>query len=202
MEGILFYFAAWSFWIISTFFLNKNSRYRLKSSFCILLMIILKPYHIELLDITFNLAAIFLYIFILTQVIQFNRRTHFYLTVSSFIVMLAYVSFQLFELYDPVWVMFKREWMLAIGLVYLSVLLHSDKKLRLFVIIIGILQGEFLFSLILRKLNFSYTIGTGMFFDALASAGLLLFFWSVMEIGIVNFENFMSHQGKGKQKST
>ncbi len=202
MEGILFYFAAWFFWIISTFFLNKNSRYRLKSSFCILIMIILKPYHFKLFDITINFAAIFLYLFILTQVIQLNRKTHFYLTVTSFIVMLAYVSFQLFELYDPVWVMFKREWMLAIGLVYLSVLLHSNKKLRLFAIMIGILQGEFLFSMILRKLNFSYTIGTGLFYDALASAGLILFFWSIIEMGIVNFENYMSHQGKGKQKST
>ena len=202
MEGILFYFVAWFFWIITTFFVNKNSKYRFISSFCILMVMILKPYNIRLAEITINYAVIFLYLVILFQVILLNRKTHFYLLVSSLIIMLAYVSFQLFELYDPVWVMFKREWMLAIVLVYLSVLLHSERNLRLFTIMIGVIQGEFLFSLILRKLNLFYMIGTGMFYDALASAALLLFFWGVMEIGIVIIETYISQQGRGKQKST
>ncbi len=202
MEGIVFYWVAWSFWIMTTFITKKTSNYRLKASFCILVLIILRPYHITFMDLQISLAIIFLYLITLVQIIMLNGRTGLYLCITSFIIMLAYDSFLLFELYDPVWVMFNRDLMLAFLLVYLVVLLHSDKVQRFYTVLIGVTQGEFLYSMILKRLHFSYSIGADLFFDAVASILALLFLWSLIETIMVMVEQHMYQQKRGRQKST
>ncbi|MDF2903644.1 MAG: hypothetical protein K0S25_1282 [Bacillus sp. (in: firmicutes)] len=202
MEGIVFYWVAWSFWVMVTFFTNKSSNYRYKASFCILVLIILKPFDIMFMDFKINSAIIFLYLFTLFQVMMLNRRAVLYIFITSFIVMLAYDSFLLFELYDPVWVMFNRNWMIALLLVYLCVLLHSDRVHRFYTVLIGVAQGECLYSMILKKLNFSYPIGTDLFFDAVAAVLALLFLWILIESVLVMVEHHTSQQRRGRQKST
>jgi hypothetical protein len=202
MEGNFFYWTAWVFWVIATFFVKKESQIRTKVSACILFVIILSPYFVHLFGFEINLAFLFLYFFMLFQIIQEKRKVGLYIFFPSFVIMLAYGSFQLFELFDPVWVMFKREWMIAVMLLYLCVLLHSDNKKRLYTLIIGIIQGELIYSMILKRAGFSFQTGTELFFDTLAASVFVLFILSIIETVIVYFDHQLNLQGRERQKST
>lgn len=116
--------------------------------------------------------------------------------------MLAYASFLLFELYDPVWLLFSRSWMVACLLGYLSVMLLSDKEERLMIMICAMIQGEWIFSMVVEKIGFSYTIGTGQFLDTLATSVLVLVLCGICESIIVILDQFMNQHVRGKQKST
>lgn len=116
--------------------------------------------------------------------------------------MLAYASFLLFELYDPIWVLFNRNWMVACALVYLCILLNSDKAQRFYTIVIGMIQGEFLYSIIVNKYSFPYPIGATAFLDALAVTLLVLYIWSLCETVTVYVGQQMNQHVRGKQKST
>jgi hypothetical protein len=202
MEGIIFFWGGWLFWIHATFFINKKSPYRLKGTVCILLLLILVPFQLSFFGFQINTALLFLYMFSVFHVIQKNKLTCLYVFLSSFIIMLAYVSFLLFKLYDPAWVILNDHLMLGFVLVYLCVLLQSDKILRFYTIAIGAIQGELLFSLIIKHLSFSYPIGSLSFFDCLTVASLLLFLWSLLELAVVNFDYYLDQRGREKMKST
>jgi hypothetical protein len=165
-------------------------------------MIILTPYEIAFVGHQFNTAVIFLYSLILLQITQLKKKIGIYILFSSFIVMLAYASFLLFEIYDPVWVLFSRNVMIACTLGYLCVLLLNEKKHRVYTLIIGLIQGEFIFSMVVKKIGFSYPIGTGQFLDALASCFIVLGCWGVIEVVIVNLDHYMNQHIRGKQKTT
>lgn len=202
MEGIWFFGVTWFFWIITTFFWRRNSKIRLKVSICILLIITLSPYWIDFFEFQINLSAGLLYFFLLFEVVRLNKKTAIYLFLSSFTIMLAYDSFLLLELYDPVWVIFNRNWMIAGMLVYLCILLQQENKLRFFTLLIGTLQGEFLFSVIVKRITFTYQIGSYSFFDAIGAGLFLLAIWSIFETLTIYIEQHMNHLGRGKQKSS
>lgn len=165
-------------------------------------MIILTPYEITFVGHQFNAAVIFLYSFILLQITKLEKKIGIYILFSSFIVMLAYASFLLFEIYDPVWILFNRNGMIACSLGYLCVLLQSNKKYRLYTLTIGLIQGEVIFSMVVRKIGFPYPIGTGQFLDALASCFFVMGCWGLIEVVIVNLDHYMNQHIRGKQKST
>ena len=127
MEGIIFFWGRMAFLDYTTFFMKKKSPYRLKATVCILSFAYIVPYQLSFFGFQINIALLFLYMFSLFHVIQKKKLTSMYVFLSSFIIMLAYVSFLLFELFDPAWVILNDHLMLGFVLVYLSVLLHSDK---------------------------------------------------------------------------
>lgn len=83
-----------------------------------------------------------------------------YTLLSALIIAMLYTSFHLLEVYDPIWIVVDRLFLLSGALVYASVLLHGDRFLRLCSLYIGMLQGELLVTLIFRKLNFPYDYGS------------------------------------------
>jgi hypothetical protein len=202
VEGIVFLGIAWLVWIIATFFMKRNSIDRSKISFMVLILIILSPFQFSFFDFQLNTAAVTLYLYLLKEVIQLKNKIGLYLFITSFIIMLAYVSFLMLELYDPVWVIFDRKWMIGIILVYLCLLLEGNKKLRYYTILIGTLQGEWLFSLILNRFSFSYPVGTYAFFDTVGLSLFLLGTWNMLELATVFLENQTKHLGRGKQKTS
>ena len=201
LEGIIFLGVAWVIWIIATFFIKRTSKDRFKIAFIVLLLIILSPFETSFFDFQFNAAAVFLYLYLLVEVAYLNRKTGYYLFLSTLILMLAYVSFLLMELYDPILVIFERKWMVSFILVYLCLLLEDNKKLRYYSILIGTLHGELIFSFILKKITLTYPVGTFPFFDTIASALILLSAWTVLEFATVFLELQTNHLGRGKQKS-
>jgi hypothetical protein len=202
LEGIIFIGVAWFLWIIATFFMKRNSKERLKISFVLLMLIILSPFQLSFFDFQLNTAAVFLYLYLLVEVIQLKNKIGWYLFITSFIIMLAYVSFLMMELYDPVWVIFDRKWMIGIILVYLCLLLEDNKKLRYYSLLLGTLQGEWIFSFILKRFTFDYPVGDYTFFDTIGLSILLLSTWNMLELATVFLENQTKHIGRGKQKTS
>ncbi len=80
-------------------------------------------------------AGLFLLIVSYYLISQENRRAIIYFYICSFIVTIAYVTFHLFEIFDPVWIIFNKEWMMGIGFTILAILLQNNLKGRLLIII-------------------------------------------------------------------
>ncbi|MGG0716681.1 hypothetical protein ABE096_03655 [Robertmurraya massiliosenegalensis] len=199
MEGIIFLWLFWMYWILATFFMAKN-RTRLFISITILIAIIFSTYSIEVLGMKITLTTLYLllisYIFMAKQ----KERKGIYLFIASFIIMLAFTTFHLFELYDPVWIIFNRNMMLAFLLTYLTLLLYNDLKFRIVILICGTIHGEFLYAFVLKNITSSYLIGSFAFFDVIAlSVGIMLIIHAFKRVSLY-FEYQIKHLERGKQK--
>ena len=102
------------------------------------------------------------------------RLEKLYSLLSALIIAMLYTSFHLLEIYDPIWIVVDRVFLLSSALVYASVLLHGDRILRLCSLYVGMLQGELLVTFIFRKLNFPYDYGSLAF---LISSPFLHYSW-------------------------
>lgn len=187
MEGVYFYWIAWIAWIITTFLMEKTNQ-RLRLSVLILLVIIVSSEKIPFFQYEISGSIVFALIIS----IGFLRRNPFkaiaYLFICSLTITAAYVSFHLLEIYDPVWILFDRKWMLTIGLAFLNLLLMKNIEDRIHCIIISVCQGELLFGFILSRLQFQYGIGEMITLDILALSLGVVFVWSKLEQLISHFD--------------
>lgn len=201
MEGIIFFWLFWIYWIMATFFMKKNSK-RLKISIYLLLTIILSVHSITLFHINISLSSLFILFSTYFLVGKQTNRRGSYLFITAFIIMLAYTTFHFFELYDPVWLIFNRNLMLAIILAYLAILLQNDFNLRVLTILSGSVHGEFLYALIFRKFAFTQSVGTFVFLDVLSIAIAILLGINGFKKISVFFENHIKHLEREKQKQS
>ena len=141
MEGSMFYWVYWWFWIFCTFILKRQNPYRLKLSVFILTMIILANFHFTLAMFDLYASGFFLLFLSYAVVYKEKTKTIVYYLICSFIVTLAYVTFRLFEIFDPVWIVFNKDWMMGICICYIAILLQKGLRGRLIVIASGTMQG-------------------------------------------------------------
>lgn len=202
MEGSMFYLVFWLLWVYLTFIVKRQNSWRLKLSVGILMMIILSPYNVKSAGFTLNMSALFLLVCAYITLNSEKTGMIFYFFVCSFIIMIAYVTFHLFELYDPVWLVFNKEWMLGIVIGYFAILLQKNLQGRLLIIIIGTIQGEMLYACILRRFYFPYLIGSFSFLDALSLMLLITISWSFIEYAASFSDSYFSAGHNNKQKSS
>lgn len=203
MEGLMFYFISWSMWVYLTFIMKKENPLRVKLSVAVLTCISLAA-AVPITIGRFEVSAIGLFMLIVTYMAlrQENSKTLLYFYICSFILTIAYVTFCLFEIFDPVWLIFNKDWMLAVCLGYLAILLQKKLRGRLLLLISGTMQGEILYAYILGKYNFHYSIGSFAYLDAFSLTAILLVGWSGMEKIGSYFEQSVLAANKGKQKSS
>ncbi len=201
VEGIYFYWLFWLFWIISTFFMNRHIK-RLKISLYLLIAIILSLNSIVLLDFEISMTTVFVLLVTYAVIAKQTTGRRLYVIFTSFIVMISYATFLLFELYDPVWVIFNRSWMLAALLVYLVIIMHQYIEQRLITLVAGAIHGDILYGFLLRKFSFSYPIGSMQFLDVLALSLAFLLIISGFKFVSVFFEQYFSQQEGEKQKQS
>jgi hypothetical protein len=202
VEGLIFYWISWTLWIYLTFILQKKNPYRLKLSVFILLLIITANVHFLVLGFEIYGGGLFLFITSLYMMGLEKRRTIVYYFICSCIMMMAYVSFHLFEIFDPVWVVFRKEWMMTIVLCVLSLLLQKSLKGRLLIIACGTIQGEAVYAYILSKYPFSYPVGAPEYLDIFMLIAAVLTGWSCLENAGPYFSQYFNLTGKGKPKSS
>ncbi|WHY84458.1 hypothetical protein QNH39_17565 [Neobacillus novalis] len=202
MEGIMFYWICWAFWVYMTFILHKQNTYRLKMSIMVLTVIILSNYHFSIGSFELHASGIFLLVVSYVFYSQEKLGAIFYFFICSLIVSIAYVTFHLFEIFDPIWVIFKKEWMMGICFGYLAILLQKTLKGRLLIIVSGTMQGEFLYAYILNKLQFTYSVGALAYLDICSLIAALLAGWSFLENAGSIFQNHFHFFEKAKQKSS
>lgn len=202
MEGFIFFWLFWIFWICSTFFMSKKEL-RLKISIGILVAISLSMNSITIFQVEISLTNLFLLILSYFIMAKLKGKTRNYLFITSFIIMLAYTTFHLYELFDPVWVIFNRYMMLSLLLAYLTILLQSDLHLRVITLLCGAIHGDILYSLILRKFSLTYSSGSFAFLDVIAISIALLLMISGFKRVSVYFEHHIKQQlEREKQKQS
>lgn len=184
------------------FFYPKTHPDRLMVSAWILVVILLSTTTLHVVVFEMSAAGLFIILttYLYAATLQTKRLLYFFL--SSFILMLTTVCFLLFELFDPIWVWLEREWLLAILVTTITVLLQSDKKQRILVMLLGMIQGELFYSLILMKYSFLYPVATLYSLDAVASASAILMAWNGFELMAKYFEKYLHSTEKEKEKLT
>jgi hypothetical protein len=202
MEGLYFYWLAWIGWVWTTFFMSKDNPLRFRWTVALLAVIFTAPFKVDVLFLEVHLSAVATAFFIFSETRRKKTKSLLYLVLSSFIIMLAYTSFLLFELFDPVWVLFDRKIMLGAAGFFLTVLLHKDRQDRFFALITGFLQGDLLYSAILWKFNFPYVAASLAFMDILfISLGVLLA-WSTFEAMVAVMSGSTINHVEGEEQKT
>ncbi|MEC1716751.1 YphA family membrane protein [Schinkia azotoformans] len=187
MEGIYFYWFSWIGWVITTFFMKKG-KVRTTLSFFILFMIIGGDITYHLTGYSIHAPFILLFFFSLVFIAKTKGFMQLYYLICSLIISIGYVCFHLFELFDPVWLIFDRKWMLSFVILYLILMLVKDPNHRLAVALMGICNGELLYSMILTKFFGGIEIGNFVFLDALAFNILFILIWNSFEKIVHAFE--------------
>lgn len=202
MEGAMFYWICWSLWVFLTFFLDKQHPYRLKLSAIVLILLLLSNIHFMVGSFEIYASGLFLLVISHLFFSQEKRGAIIYIFICSLIVSIAYATFHLFEIFDPIWIVFKKEWMMGICFGYLAILLQKNLKGRLIIMISGTMQGEFLYAYFLSKYQFPYSIGAYDYLDVCSLTGALLVGWSCLENAGSIAQNHFHLFEKGKQKSS
>lgn len=197
VEGIYFYWFSWIGWVVTTFFMNKGKD-RIALSFFILLMIMVsdRTYHIN--GYSVHASFVLLFFFSLVMMTKIKGLLLFYYLICSLIISIGYVCFHLFELFDPIWLIIDRKWMLSFVILYLILMLVKDAYHRLAVALIGVSNGELLYSLILTKFFREIEIGNFVFLDALAFIIFFILIWNSFEKIAQSFEANI-HKGKARR---
>jgi hypothetical protein len=202
VEGEIFYWTCWAFWIYLTFLLEKQNPYRMKLAAIVLIILILSNIQFKVSVFEIQASGLFILGISYLFISQEKRTAIIYYFICAVIISIAYVTFHLFEIFDPIWIIFKKEWMMGIVLWYLAILLQKTLKGRLLILFAGAMQGEILYALILNKFQFPYLIGAYASLDVCSLTALLLVGWSALEnVGTV-MQNYFHFFEKGKQKSS
>lgn len=199
MEGLFFYWIAWSLWIIVTFFVSKANTYRYLASFALLLLIIITPYHFSIGTTEIAVSFFLLYIAASFLFVKSQCGHPLYLVTCMLIVSFAYCAFLCFEMFDPIWVVFNRDWMLAGMLACLVILLHKQALSRICILIFAALNGEVIFALIIQKYGFPFQIGSFGFLDVLSMAFVVVSGWNMIEYLAAYLERNLNPLVKEKQ---
>ncbi|MFS1518146.1 hypothetical protein V1503_17090 [Bacillus sp. SCS-151] len=198
MEGQFFYWFFWSLWVIATFCLNKSTK-RLMIAIVALLTIILSVSTLKNDSMSVSYSYVMLLVVCYAVISKKRWNQQIYTFISMITITFAYVSFHLFELFDPVWVLFDRKWMLTIPLVYVTFMLAKNAKDRVVLFVTGLCHGELLYFIILQRFNFYYEIGSLNFLDVVSIGLFLIMSWAAFEYFTKYFDLLIHKNIKEKQ---
>jgi hypothetical protein len=202
MDGSLFYWILWSLWVYLTFIIDKKHPLRFGLSACILVIIILSEVHFTIGNYQIYASGVFTLVLSYIILSKEKNGPQLYAIICSIIVTIAYVTFRLYEIFDPVWLIFPKIWMMGIGLFVLGILLQNTLKGRLLVIICGTMHGEICYALFLNRFQYTYPIAALPYLDICVLATILFFVWNMLENSGALVQNQVRFSYKGKQKST
>ncbi|OEH93470.1 YphA family membrane protein [Bacillus solimangrovi] len=192
MEGLFFYWVSWIGWIIVTFFMNKSST-RTILSYGLLSCIALSNWKITVYSYEISGSYIVLLCFALGTSYYLSKLQNLYLMIMTLTVTAAFVAFHLFEMFDPIWIIAHRQWLLS-GLMFILVWLMSDMFLqRVLSLVIGMCQGEWLYTMMLYRYSYYGTIGGLKFLDLLTAGLGFLFMLSLAEWMISSMKRYWTY---------
>lgn len=197
VEGIYFYWFSWIVWVFATF-LMKKSRERTEVSFVILLALAMSNSVFQIAGFSIRASFLVLLLFSFMLLTKTKGLLLLYYLISSLIITIGYVCFHLFELFDPVWLIFDRKLLLSFIVLYLILMLVKDFYYRLAIAMVGACNGELLYFFILKRFSFEVELGSLSSLDALSAIIFFIVTWSSLEKLAQFFEaNF--HKGKARR---
>ncbi|MGP7816072.1 YphA family membrane protein [Niallia sp. 01092] len=200
MDGASFYWCTWVLWIITTFFMKKENKYRFAYSVCLLLAIIISPYQLNVGGFTISWLLLIILGVLFIYAASLRKTAIFSFFICVFLTMLAYCTFQLLAILDPVWMLFNQNWMLAIFLMILARVLYSNPVKQIMLILFGSINGDILFALLLKPYHVFYSIGTLHFFDCLLISITSIITLYIVKEYLAKWEQHIYMMEKEKQK--
>ncbi|WP_078380163.1 YphA family membrane protein [Sutcliffiella halmapala] len=198
IEGLYFYFLSWVSWIVVMFFFAKSTQ-RFLLSICLLLVIAGSNSYISIVDFQVSVSYIVLAstaVILLVKILKKQYLLHYF---SICTIALAYVCFKLFEIFDPIWIIFNRTWMLSFILLYLALLLFKSSENRYAFLLAGLILGELLAIFVLNNVFQYSVIGSFEFLDVFAMSFAGLSMWVVFESITVYLDSIIQKRVKEKQ---
>ncbi|QOY35866.1 YphA family membrane protein [Anaerobacillus isosaccharinicus] len=193
MEGIYFYWFFWIAWIYTTFLLEKTQK-RVSISLVLLLFIIFSDKHINVNDLLVNTTTLLCLLVGYLLVSRKKMGTLFYYLSVSLILTSSYVTFRLFQLYDPVWVMFHPTMKLALILLILIIILIREQSIRIGLLFIGVAQGEIVYTLFLNKIVPQPVLGQLESLDIIAITAGISFLWFGFEKMVAILDDYVKQR--------
>lgn len=161
-------------------------------------MVIVSDHTYHITEYAIHAPFVLLFFFSLVFMAMTKGLLLYYYLICSLIISIGYVCFHLFELFDPIWLIFDRKWMLSFVILYLILMLVKDPYHRLAVAMIGVVNGELLYSMILIKFFREIQIGNFVFLDAFAFIIFFVLIWNLLEKIAQSFEANI-HKGKARR---
>ncbi|WP_042355255.1 YphA family membrane protein [Bacillus rubiinfantis] len=202
MEGGIFYWCFWAAWVYITFILGRRNPYRLKLAVIVLSVLAFSTSHFRIGTIQVAWSGVLLLLFSYSFLAQAKVRYILYYSFCSLIISIAYCSFHLFEVFDPVWLLFKKEWMISICICYLTILLQKNISHRLVIAVSGTIQGDCLTAFIFNKLHISYAVAALSYLDICSLIMMLIGCWSLLEKAGVLLHHHLPTLDRNKHKSS
>ena len=115
--------------------------------------------------------------------------------------MLVTVCFLLYELFDPVWLMMRREWLFAIILTCITLLLVQNKRQRMFVMLMALFRVKFFIVCLSQNIHF-HILQPLYFHSTIMRLTLTLIIgWNSLEMAVNYFDKPSSIYRKGETKT-
>jgi hypothetical protein len=169
MSGTLFIGFWWGTWIVTTFLLNKQNKIRFPLALLSIILIILYPYKIQLSPLTIQLPALIFLIIGYVYIARLSLLKKLFMMIAIIMMVSGYTGFLLMTLYDPVWVIIDHHIMLALMTFMIAqILFPQNLYSHLACSIVGSIQGEVVYGVILSKWGFPYTACSGDYLDTCA----------------------------------
>ncbi len=101
--------------------------------------------------------------------------------INCFLIAMAYASFQLFMLLDPIWVIVKPIYLQCFFMNYLVNLLVKDWRIRVLVLLLGMILGDLVYGGLLTYKSMPYVSLSFAWHDAIVMVLIVQLFWSLLE---------------------
>ncbi|TRZ37724.1 hypothetical protein CEQ21_20005 [Niallia circulans] len=200
MEGNLFYWFAWMLWVISTFMMDKDNRNRVFYASILLIAMILYPYHFFIGGMDLSVLLLIQLVAALIFASRLKLSQQLFTVLTSFMTMLAYVSFQLLSILDPVWLVADKSLLLAATLVLLALLLHKSVFCQVVMVVLGSSFGEVVYGGLLHYYSMDVGFGTPAYFDSLLIGISSLVVLHMTKVVLARWEQHIYLLEKEKQK--
>ncbi|WP_257347723.1 YphA family membrane protein [Pseudalkalibacillus decolorationis] len=200
MDGSYFYWFLWIGWVITTFIMKKSAE-RFWLSLLLLLVIILSTttLHIEAhaMNAAFLLVGLISYLFIGKYKILTIGTSIFF----SFLVSFVYIGIHLLIIYDPIWILIDRVYLISIPIAALVLTISKPLDLRLSIVLSGVFHGELGYSIFMNGFAPGYIIGSIDVLDIIAISCMSILIWwgieTMLSIAKQRIDRPISHL-KGK----
>jgi len=198
MSGYIFIGFLWGTWIVATFLMHRQNKFRFPLAILSLAFIIVFPYKVHITSLSIQVPAIIFLIIGYAYIAFLTFAKRMFMLIAIIIMMTGYTGFLLMILYDPVWVVFDYQFMSAI-LIFIIAQILFPKNLfsHLACTVLGTIQGEIVYGVILSKWGFPYNACSGEYLDTCA----IYFFITLTWFFIQYISSQMSLKNSiGKQK--
>lgn len=183
MEGLFFYWISWIVWVCTMFFVPKKVSFRFYLLFHLLAIMVFSRYILTIYSFSIQLSGLYMFFIICIKIQKYTLLKIVGVILNSFLVAIAYASFQLFVLLDPIWVMMEPVYLQCLFLNYLVLLLSKDWRIRVVILILGMIIGDILYGGVLTYQLLPYVSLSFSWHDAMVMVLIVQLLWSYLEFG-------------------